>query len=386
MQRRDQIRGRELKMSFSDKITPSAPQAGNIVNDLINDMKSETHPLFLWGCGEMAEFVYEFLKKNNITLSGTFVDASYYKKNQIFHGLPIQNLGEISKTRPSFNVIVGYICGNETLVGLKANAKNINKIYSIDIEFLYRIFGSVESIDYDFVSRNSDSFEWTYNQLTDELSKQSYIAYLNAKINKSYNEMAPHACKNTYFCDEIIQLTSNEIFLDCGAFTGDTIKNFMKNINDRHIQDYKRIYAFEPDEANYSKLSKLSKKMQNLYCIKKGAWNERATLQFDAQGSITSNISSCGKHIIEVDTIDNILLSEEGATFIKMDIEGSELNALMGAEQTILKHRPKLAICVYHKANDLITIPQYIKKLVPDYKLYIRAHTCTVFDLVLYAV
>jgi hypothetical protein len=75
-----------------------------------------------------------------------------------------------------------------------------------------------------------------------------------------------------------------------------------------------------------------------------------------------------------------------GVTFIKMDIEGSELNALKGAEQTIRKYKPKLAICVYHRAKDLITIPQYIKTLVPEYKLYFRAHKYGTYDFVLYAV
>jgi hypothetical protein len=74
------------------------------------------------------------------------------------------------------------------------------------------------------------------------------------------------------------------------------------------------------------------------------------------------------------------------ATFIKMDIEGAEFNALKGAERTIRKHKPKLAVCVYHKAEDLITIPQYIKSLVPEYKLYFRAHLPGPFDYVLYAV
>lgn len=68
-----------------------------------------------------------------------------------------------------------------------------------------------------------------------------------------------------------------------------------------------------------------------------------------------------------------------------MDIEGSELRALMGSEETIKKYKPKLAICIYHKREDLITIPQYIKIIVPEYKLYLRAHFPYVSETVLYA-
>ena len=69
-----------------------------------------------------------------------------------------------------------------------------------------------------------------------------------------------------------------------------------------------------------------------------------------------------------------------------MDIEGAELSALHGAEKTIKRDKPVLAICVYHKREDLIAIPQYIKELVPEYKLYLRAHFPYASELVLYAI
>jgi hypothetical protein len=114
-------------------------------------------------------------------------------------------------------------------------------------------------------------------------------------------------------------------------------------------------------------------------------WNETTELKFNSEGTMASCVSDAGNTIVEVDTIDNILQGQR-ATFIKMDIEGAELNALKGAEQTIKKYKPKLAICVYHKADDFTTIPQYIKSLVPEYKLYFRVHRCSPQESVLYAV
>jgi len=78
-------------------------------------------------------------------------------------------------------------------------------------------------------------------------------------------------------------------------------------------------------------------------------------------------------------------LGDEKATFIKMDIEGSELEALKGAQNQIKVNKPKLAICVYHKETDLITIPQFILSLNPDYKLYLRHYGNFSTELVLYA-
>lgn len=83
--------------------------------------------------------------------------------------------------------------------------------------------------------------------------------------------------------------------------------------------------------------------------------------------------------------INNFFKDKETPTFIKMDIEGAELEALEGAKTTIVKNKPKLAICLYHKPDDLWKIPLYLKDLVPEYKFYIRHHGKVRWETVLYA-
>lgn len=88
---------------------------------------------------------------------------------------------------------------------------------------------------------------------------------------------------------------------------------------------------------------------------------------------------------MRLQTIDEIVKSRK-VTFIKMDIEGAELKALYGAANTIKTWHPKLAVCVYHKPEDLITIPQYIKSIYPMYRLYLRSYSPSGVETVLYAV
>lgn len=97
------------------------------------------------------------------------------------------------------------------------------------------------------------------------------------------------------------------------------------------------------------------------------------------------NINKDGEEYIEVDSIDN-LLSDIPVTFIKMDIEGAEMEALKGAEKVIRVYKPKLAVCIYHRYEDLYEIPMYIKSLVPEYRLFVRHYSDSPSETVLYAV
>ena len=121
--------------------------------------------------------------------------------------------------------------------------------------------------------------------------------------------------------------------------------------------------------------------------IQKGAWDKNITLCFQADyehgaSRIIEDVNS-DKTYIDVVRIDNLI--KENITYIKMDIEGAELNAIKGAERIIKENKPTLAICVYHKNEDLLNIASAIKALVPEYKLYLRHHNVSGTETVLYA-
>ena len=172
--------------------------------------------------------------------------------------------------------------------------------------------------------------------------------------------------------------------MDCGAFNGDTVEQFINWCGG----NYDKIFAVEADPVNFAELEKFidAKNYKNVVPVNCGVWNEKTTLTFSDSNNTGSAISGSGNIKIDTDTIDNITGGEK-ISFIKMDIEGAELEALQGAAETIKKFKPTLAICAYHKAEDLITLPQFIKSLNPDYKLYLRKHTLAIdTELVLYAI
>ena len=126
------------------------------------------------------------------------------------------------------------------------------------------------------------------------------------------------------------------------------------------------------------------KKLHDTHVICKGAFSEAGQLYFCEGNGPGNSITSQGDNKIEVISIDEMLQGDK-ATYIKMDIEGAEMAALLGAQNTIRKYKPKLAICIYHKPDDLWKIPTYILKEYPWYKIYIRHYSYDIFETVLYA-
>ena len=118
--------------------------------------------------------------------------------------------------------------------------------------------------------------------------------------------------------------------------------------------------------------------------IRKGLWDKEDVLCFKAYSNGSSRLEKKGEIKIPVGSLDD-MIRDERVTFIKMDIEGSELEALKGAKNTIRNHHPRLAICIYHKPIDVIEIPAYILELVPEYKFYVRHYDSSLEETVLYA-
>ena len=193
-----------------------------------------------------------------------------------------------------------------------------------------------------------------------------------------------------YFDLECMKYEDEEVFVDAGSFdlgSSLMLKNYCKQV--------KKVYAFEPDPASYARCvkQKESTRFAEAEIFQAGTWSEEKTLGFQATGNLAAKVDISGSTSIHVIPIDQVTSSEslqqhpiERVTFIKMDVEGSELESLKGARQTILRDKPKLAICIYHKPEDMIEIPMYIKMLVPEYRLYVRHYSNVDTDTVLYAV
>ena len=217
---------------------------------------------------------------------------------------------------------------------------------------------------------------------SDDLSREVYFSAINYRKTHHPKDVPFFSKKDQYFVKDIVPLSESEVFIDCGAFDGDTMKDFIKATKGK----YQSIICFEPVEEFHKRLEKRGAG-KKVTAIRAGVYKESTTLQFNAEAGKGSSISSNAAHTISIPVraIDDVPECST-ATFIKMDVEGSELDALKGAKQTILNNKPKLAICLYHRPKDFVEIPKWIHNLVPEYKLYVRHHSFSINETVLYAI
>ena len=190
--------------------------------------------------------------------------------------------------------------------------------------------------------------------------------------------------RHTYFSQEFYSISNDEILFDCGAFTGDTIEDFVTFTNKK----YKKIVAFEPDEKNVKRLNAfINNKIENVVVIQKATGDKNGKVSFLNKGNMSSKTvdvkDSSDELSVDIVRLDNYI--DYHPTLIKMDIEGSELDSLIGATQIIKTQKPKLAICIYHMPFDFYEIPKFLKSLVPEYKFKVRQHEPGFCETVLYA-
>lgn len=183
-----------------------------------------------------------------------------------------------------------------------------------------------------------------------------------------------------YFLKDICVPEAGDYVIEGGSFQGETTVWLASCVNAEG-----RIYAFEIDSKNIDLIDRNIKRNHfedRVRIINKGLWDENTVLHLEENSYSTKCVENSSSqemaHVIQIDSYVEQNKVEK-VDFIKMDIEGAELRALKGAAKTIQQFKPKLAICVYHKPDDLLEIPFYIKSLVPEYKLYL-SHKCTVWS------
>jgi FkbM family methyltransferase len=235
------------------------------------------------------------------------------------------------------------------------------------------------------VHAQADRVREALSLMADDSSRREYLAQMRFRLLGDFASLPEPVHGDVYFREELFRLRADETLVDCGAFDGDTLAHFLE----KTAHSFKSAVAFEPDPANYLKLSErvssMPSKSREHIAIHQAATGETNTrLMMDVGKGVASRIGNgdCEVKCVSLDST----LRDVPVSFIKMDIEGSELATLAGARELIQKNTPILAVCAYHVQSDLWNIPLFIHGLNPDYSFHLRPHLLEGWDLVCYAV
>jgi len=339
----------------------------------VNALKASGLPLVLYGDGWYAPYVREYLRRRGLNAAAVFTDAGFTSSGEAV------SFDEVNRWFGRFNIVIAF--ANARLAREKLARMDRGRVAGI---YFFDVMGELLNNTFDraWLEARKAQFGSAYEALSDGLSRETFEAFLNSKLGGDPESLAAVSRKEQYFPKDIIELTDREVFVDGGAYTGDTLLTFMRLTGGKCA----RACAFEPNPATAEKLKATVEKrgLRNVSVRNKGLWSEPATLPFSVwHGTSASAVSGSGEVSVEAETIDHLA---PDATLIKLDVEGAELEALKGAAGTIKRNRPKLAVCVYHRPGDLFEIPLFIKALVPEYRLYLRQHQPVACETVLYAV
>lgn len=328
--------------------------------DVWDALEADKKPVAIYGMGNAAEKIIAVLNEKGIEISEIFASDEFVRGHS-FLGHKVLKYSEVCEKYKDFNVVLSFA---SHLDGVIENIMRINgerRVFAPDIPVAGNGLFTGK-----YFKEHEDEFRYVFDRLADDESRRVYENIIKFKISGKIDYLFDswEKDKNKIYAD-ILKLGEHERIIDAGAYDGDTIREFTAFTGGK----YDFITALEPDAKNFKKLIKNTAGMDKINLINAAAWDKKETLIFSAKAGRNSKLAAEGRTVDATD-IDSAANGE--TTFIKMDVEGSEMKALCGCEKTIEKYAPKLYVCAYHRNEDMFALPMKIWQMNDKYKIYFR--------------
>lgn len=337
----------------------------------------------LFGRGGFGQATADEFLKEGIEIA-YFIDNNLKIEGEVYRGIECISFAHFLEHKEDYYVIVTMADPEAVVSQLKSNdIVNYDVMvspYKLKFDMEMKKFGPEEI---------EQKVQAVAEILADEKSKKVLENIVSSWYCEKFSEQLFSEIYegNQYFCKDIIKIDGNTVFVDCGAFVGDSFQSFLKNVPS---EGFAKAILFELNNFTCEELEKNIKEwcsiseQKKIKIVRKGVSNQNTEISYTMSTS-SSSVGGDGTYKAEIVRLDDEI-SEEHVSLIKMDIEGCEVDALEGARKIIAQHKPTLAICTYHKISDLWEVPLLIKEILPEYKIYLRHHTKTQIETVCYAV
>ena len=338
--------------------------------------------VYIWGTGQMGQWAAHLVYDMGGRVAA-FIDNSAARWGATSEGILCISPDQLrEKANPLVFIGVGM---SGAAVAAQLADMNVRRVLDMPDFYLNTLFEDILSAH---AAELAARVAVCFDILADDASRDVLLAKLRGFLDfepgfARQNYYGDICHSDQYFQNNLIRFTENSVLVDCGAYTGDTMQDFL-----RRGLPFRKYIAYELNRRNYEKLQNNMNDAREgetgeLIAYNCGVGERNEQIYYDDVVS-ASSVSSTGIPGEIVRMSDH--LRDEAVSFIKMDIEGAEMGALRGAEELIRRRRPDLAICVYHSISDLYEIPLYIHSIVPEYQLYLRHHTPVFCETVCYAV
>lgn len=321
--------------------------------------KETEKPVLIYGTGNGADKILDELQRLDIPVSGIFASDGFVR-NRTFRGFPVMGYSQAKEQFGDFLTLISFGSQRQEVIENFIKISRERETYSVDVP----VYGD-NIFNRDFYDSHISEINQVRNMLSDEKSKAVYENIISFKLTGDINFLLGCETPREEAYKNILNLSDDEIYMDLGAFNGDTVSEFLSNVS-----SYRKIYAAEPDIKNFTKLENNTQHLRNIECLNVCISDNCGEITFSKHGGRNSNADKNG-NTVKCMTVDSIL-GDNDVTYIKFDVEGLEKEAIDGAEETIKRCKPKMLVSCYHRSEDIFAIPLQILSIRDDYKVFIR--------------
>lgn len=345
----------------------------------LNDLEGS----YLFGAKELGKKFSKIFTDNNVTISG-FVDNDSRLWGTNYQDLPVISPTELQKINNPRVIITSRYLGEINNQLAKLGISNILPHYIFYYLFPKTFPNAIHSGAIKSILSSKEKIRKAYGLLSDKESKNLFLNLIEFRLKLEIKNLPRISRQEEYFPGKFWKLTEDEVFVDVGAYSGDTLKAFLK-----HKDNFKRYIAIEPDKKNYDDLSKsiplgIKSKVETILA---GAGNKNGVVNFSGFGRDDSLVTTEGAEEIKIIKLDTLYSDlNKKITTVKIDVEGYEPEVICGMKNILNFLKPKMAICVYHRPNHLWDLPFLLLKQNRSYNnFYLRHHENELYGTVLYS-
>ena len=348
-------------------------------SDLWDYLKSTSKPILIYGMGNGADKIINTLNDYSINYDDVFASDGFVRGHS-YRGKVVLSYSQACEKYKDFIILLSFGTHLDDVMNWIYELDSRHELYAPDVPVC-----EGELFNESFFDENEQRLSQARQLLSDEESRLVFDDIIRFKLTGKIKYIKS-AEKHQFSESEILNFEKYKIFLDLGAYNGDTIKKYRPL-----CPNLEQIYAFEPDFKNFKKLSKYCESQDGIKinAFNYASWNEDTTLTFSASGNRNSSGAGTVSHqtkfvSVEAKAPDSIV---NHADFIKYDVEGAEYNTILGCQRLIKESMPDMLVSMYHKSEDLFELPLLINSINPNYKMILRKLPyIPAWDLNLYAI